>query len=110
MALMDIGLTMMVNFDDNFLKIFTELVISLDKRLSYGTGYGRSVAVRLLEYYQQSRKILKAVVSMKSAVSKDWLGLGATQAAMSFELRIIITHYIYYNYSMTRTFAFPKHI
>ena len=56
----------------------------LDKRLSYGTEYGGSVAVRLLEYYQQSRKILKAVVSMKSAVSEDWLGLGATQAAMSF--------------------------
>ena len=57
-----------------------------------GTEYGRSVAVRLLEYYQQLRKTLKAAISMKS-VSKDkliisrvrnWLGLGAIHVPMIF--------------------------
>jgi len=39
-----------------------------EKRLSFGTEFGRNVAVRLLECYQYLRKVLKAVISMKSAV------------------------------------------
>ena len=75
-----------------FLVGMTKLNLS-DKRLSYGTEYERSVAVCLLVYYQQLRKILKAVTSMKSAVSKDkltisrvrnWLGLGTIHVAMIF--------------------------
>ena len=75
-----------------FLVGMTKLDLS-DNRLSYGTEYGRSVAVRLLESYQQLRKIVRAAISMKSVVSKDkliisrvrnWLGLGAIHVTMTF--------------------------
>ena len=55
-----------------FLAGITKLNLS-HKRLFYGTEYGRSVALRLLEFCQQLPKILKATISMKSAISKDKL-------------------------------------
>ena len=78
-------------FGISFSTIFPDLS---DKRLSYGTEYGRSMAVRLLESYQQLRKIVRPAISMKSVVSKDkliiisrvrnWLGLGAIHVTMTF--------------------------
>ena len=75
-----------------FLVEMTKLDLS-DKRLSYGTEYGRSVAVHLLESYQQLRKIVRAAISMKFVISKDkliisrvrnWLGFGAIHVTMTF--------------------------
>ena len=75
-----------------FLVGMTKLDLS-DKRLSYGIEYGRSVAVRLLEFYQQLRKIVKVATSMKFVVSKDkliilrvrnWLVLGVIHVTKTF--------------------------
>ena len=78
---------------------FTEFLVGMTKlnlsykRLFFGTEYGRNVAVRLLEYYQHLRKVVKAIISVKFTISivkliisgvRNWLGI---QVPMIFGMK-----------------------
>ena len=88
-------------FPKSFPKKLAEFLVGMTKTKGYvyGTEYGGSVVVRLLEYYQQLRKILKPVISMNSAVSKDklimsrvrnWPQLGAAMCFGTQFIRVVV--------------------